>query len=133
MEMSASFSVGAVAYRHDIREGELPKNVDPSLTKYNITFVDKLQGRSVEQYTNERMQGAVDEYNAKQKRADRKVKNYVDWHRKNGPRNRETSERTPLMYECQTARCGRRKMRIVFGDFAAEPRNDFGGRRMLAA
>ncbi len=99
MEMSASFSVGAVAYRHDIREGELPKNVDPSLTKYNITFVDKLQGRSVEQYTNERMQGAVDEYNAKQKRADRKVKNYVDWHRKNGPRNRETSERTPLMYE----------------------------------
>ena len=36
-------------------------------------------------------------------------------------------------YMCQTARCGRRKMRIVFGDFAAEPRNDFGGRRMLAA
>ena len=36
-------------------------------------------------------------------------------------------------YDCQTARCGRRKMRIVFGDFAAEPRNDFGGRRMLAA
>jgi hypothetical protein len=35
--------------------------------------------------------------------------------------------------DCQTARCGRRKMRIVFGDFAAEPRNDFGGRRMLAA
>ena len=35
--------------------------------------------------------------------------------------------------ECQTARCGRRKMRIVFGDFAAESRNDFGGRRMLAA
>ena len=39
----------------------------------------------------------------------------------------------PLKFGCQTARCGRRKMRIVFGDFAAELRNDFGGRRMLAA
>ena len=38
-----------------------------------------------------------------------------------------------ILHDCQTARCGRRKMRIVFGDFAAELRNDFGGRRMLAA
>ncbi|MBR3515880.1 MAG: hypothetical protein IKO10_06145 [Lachnospiraceae bacterium] len=44
-----------------------------------------------------------------------------------------SNQKDTSQVKCQTARCGRRKMRIVFGDFAAESRNDFGGRRMLAA
>ncbi|MCR5727207.1 MAG: plasmid recombination protein [Lachnospiraceae bacterium] len=100
-EISASFSTGHTAYHHDIREGDLPKNVDPKLSRYNVTLVDRLQGRTVEQYTNERLQPVIDEYNRKQKRNDRKIKiPYSEWHRKySKSKSRKTSAACPLVYE----------------------------------
>ena len=59
-EISASFSTGHVAYYHDIREGNPPKIVDPALSRYNCVLVDELHGRTIEQYTNERMQSYID-------------------------------------------------------------------------
>ena len=94
MEISASFSRGHVAYHHDVREGILPKNVDPELSKYNVIFRDRLQGKSIEDYTDERMQPFIDEYNAKQKRKDRRITTgYSDWHKLH------SKSGCPLVYE----------------------------------
>ena len=100
-EISASFSTGHVAYYHDIREGNPPKNVDPALSRYNCVLVDELHGRTIEQYTNERMQPYIDEYNRKQKRKDRKIKlPYSEWHFKySKSKSRETGLACPLVYE----------------------------------
>jgi hypothetical protein len=86
MEIAGSFSLGKVAPVHDvdIEYRSTLKNVDPSLTKNNIVYIDELQGRTIEQYTNDEMQPFIDEYDAKQKRKDRKImskyENYIDWH-----------------------------------------------------
>ncbi len=80
--LAGSMSRGKVARIHDLRIGEeLPANVDPTLVKDNVIFIDELKGRTIEQYTNDIMQPYIDEYNAKQKRKDRRIKsNYIDWH-----------------------------------------------------
>lgn len=72
MKIGASFSVGRVAYAHDVRITQT-NNVDESLSNQNVILCDKLLGRSVEEYTNERMQPAIDRYNAKQKRKNRQI------------------------------------------------------------
>lgn len=80
MAQTLSMSVGRVAVLHDIRE-ILSDNVDPTLSHNNMKLVDKLEpyGYDIEAYTNARFQPAIDAYNAKQTRADRrKTKPYVD-------------------------------------------------------
>lgn len=82
MKIGVSFSVGKVAYAHDVRESNcpLPKNVSQQLVCENVNLVDKLNGKSIEDYTNDRMRPYIDEYNAKQRRNDRKIKGeYVDY------------------------------------------------------
>lgn len=87
VELSGSMSRGRLAYLHDIRTSK-KANIDTELSKDNVILVDELQGRTLEEYTNDTMQKYVDEYNATQKRADRKIKDYVSWHtaqKKMGP------------------------------------------------
>ena len=57
MGKTVSMSVGRVAIFHDIRK-EISANVDHSLTKNNVIFIDKLSKHnySVESYTNSKFQ-----------------------------------------------------------------------------
>lgn len=73
MAKTISMSVGRVAIMHDIR-AEYSANVDPKRTKNNEIFVDRLKefNYDIEAYTNNRFQHAIDTYNAKQRRKDRK-------------------------------------------------------------
>lgn len=74
MRMSASCSYGATAIRHDNRE-YTPKNADKELEKDN-EYLIKSDGLR-EDY--EQIFGqALEEYNAKQKRSDRKINDYYD-------------------------------------------------------
>lgn len=66
-----SMSRGRTAIEHDLRV-YTPNNVDSTMTKYNKVLVNKLGGKSLEEYTNEYMKPYIDEYNYKQKRSDRK-------------------------------------------------------------
>ena len=101
MQVAGSMSVGRLAPSHTLgRDGirELSKNVTPELTKDNVILVDQLKGRSIEQYTNDRFQPVIDEYNARQTRGDRKIKTpYVDWHKNNGTL---CQGKMSLAYEC---------------------------------
>ncbi len=72
MEVGASFTVGHLAYAHDVRKTHTA-NVDTTLSSDNVVLIDRLQGRTIEEYTNEKMQPYIDAYNAKQKRSDRKI------------------------------------------------------------
>lgn len=77
-----SMSRGRTAIEHDLRV-YTPNNVDSSMTKYNKVLVNKLEGKSLEEYTNEYMKPYIDEYNKKQRRSDRKksydyAKKYVE-------------------------------------------------------
>lgn len=77
---------------------ELSKNVTPELTKDNVVLTDILNGRTIEEYTNQRFQPVIDQFNAKQKRNDRKIKTpYVEWHKNNG---NLTQGKVSLAYEC---------------------------------
>lgn len=79
-EMAASFSLGKVAYWHDMmRESD---NIDRRLSGDNVVLADELKGQSIEAYTNEKFKHVIDEYNAKQRRKDRREINYVSWHNK---------------------------------------------------
>lgn len=73
MAKTISMSVGRVAIMHDIR-AEYSANVDPTRTHNNEIFVDRLKAFNydIEAYTNNRFQHAIDTYNAKQRREDRK-------------------------------------------------------------
>lgn len=64
MGKTISMSVGRVAIYHDIRK-EISANVDSSLTKNNVIFIDKLaeHSYSVESYTNAKFQPYIDLYN----------------------------------------------------------------------
>lgn len=64
MGKTVSMSVGRVAIFHDIRK-EISANVDHSLTKNNVIFIDKLSKHnySVESYTNSKFQPYIDLYN----------------------------------------------------------------------
>ena len=72
MQVAVSMSVGRVAQMHDMRKSLTP-NVDASLSQDNLVLMNRLRNRSIEEYTNQRMQQYIDEYNSKQKRADRKI------------------------------------------------------------
>lgn len=81
MGQTVSVSVGRVAIDHDIRE-TISENVDPSLIHQNEIFIDKLKDfdYDVVAYTNAKFQPDIDEHNAKQKRADRKINTtYVEY------------------------------------------------------
>ena len=101
MKIAGSMSVGRIATKHTLAiDGvrRLSRNVDSSLTKDNEILVDELNGKTIEEYTNEIFQPVIDEYNAKQKRNDRKIKtSYVEWHKNNG---NLTQGKMSLAYEC---------------------------------
>ena len=63
MEIGAGFSLGRVAYNHDMRIGKLSNNIDPSRTKDNIVLVDNLKGKTIEEFIDAGMQKWIDEYN----------------------------------------------------------------------
>ncbi|MCM1329530.1 MAG: plasmid recombination protein [Ruminococcus sp.] len=67
---SISHCQGKGSLSHNNREFH-PKNVDPSRTPNNIIFVKKPIGTTYEKLFG----AAVERYNAKQKRSDRKIKN----------------------------------------------------------
>lgn len=101
-EIATSFSTGKIAYEHDIRKGESPNNVDRERIKDNVILIDNLQGRTIEQFTNDEMQPYINEYNSKQKRADRKINTtYTEWHKNNGryTQNARTLEDIKFAYE----------------------------------
>ena len=81
MEIGAGFSVGRVAYYHDMRIGKLPKNIDPSRIKDDIILVDNLKGKTIEQFVDQGMQKWIDDYN-KDKKPCRQIKTtYTEWHK----------------------------------------------------
>ena len=73
MNLSASFSTGKAAYKHDVKD-RTKKNIDQSLSKDNVVLKDVLQGKSIERYTDELMQPVIDKYNEKQQKESRKIK-----------------------------------------------------------
>lgn len=87
MQIGVSFSTGHVAPDHTFRKTHTP-NVNPRLSKDNVCLADNLQGKTVDQYTNDKMQPIIDDYNSKQKRKDRRINDtYSDYFRKQ-PKNR---------------------------------------------
>lgn len=81
-------SVGRLAPKHSLDlevVRPMSKNVDKALIKDDIILIDRLQGRSIEEYTNDRFRPVIDAYNKKQKRKDRRINcDYVEWHKNNG-------------------------------------------------
>jgi hypothetical protein len=76
MEATVSGSSGPVSVLHDCRiykPGKFPDNIDEELSKDNIYFVTCQNARAA---FNEFFQEDVDEYNEKQKRKDRQIKDY---------------------------------------------------------
>lgn len=71
IEQTISVSRGKTAIEHDLRE-HTPNNVDASMSKYNVVLINELGGKSLAEYTNEYMKPYIEEYNAKQRRSDRK-------------------------------------------------------------
>lgn len=73
MAQTISMSSGRIAIRHDIRDIFTP-NIDKSLTERNMILRDELKDfdYDLEKYTDAYFQPYLDEYNAKQKRDDRK-------------------------------------------------------------
>lgn len=73
MGKTISMSVGRLAPLHDVRL-DISANVDTGLTYRNAVFIDKLAdfNYSIEAYTDAKFQDAIDEYNQKQVREDRK-------------------------------------------------------------
>lgn len=91
-EISGSMSRGNVATKHTLRTtNRLPENIDQSLTPDNIIIIDELHGKSVEEWINKEMQSALEEYDAKQPRFDRKLipqyGDYLSWHKENNKHN----------------------------------------------
>ena len=82
MKIAASCSEGRVAKDHDFRKTKR-NNVDSSLSQDNHIFIDRLQGKSIESYTNEKMQGYIDEYNQGKKPSRQIKSDYVTWHNNN--------------------------------------------------
>lgn len=98
-EMSGSCSVGKLAPWHDFRHSH-KDNIDPELSKDNITIINNLMGEdgqlmTLEQYTDKRFQPMIDQYNAKQKQPCRRIKQpYTEYfHGQKG------NEGKPLAYE----------------------------------
>lgn len=92
MKVAASMSVGRLAPKHSLDiDGirAISPNVTPSLIKDDIIIIDRLKRpvgshMTIEEYTDQRFQPYVDQYNAKQRRKDRKIQTgYCEWHRSN--------------------------------------------------
>lgn len=99
MEIRTSFSRGAVAIEHDLKDDKrkLSKNVSSELTKDNVVLINELKDYSINEYINKIMQPVIDEYNASQKRNDRKIKtDYVTYWKNNKNLSKENSK---LAYE----------------------------------
>lgn len=74
MGMTVSCSSGRVALRHDARD-HMPDNADPEKTVDNVYI---MTCDNLETTFNEIFQQSVDEYNMRQKRSDRVIKNYYN-------------------------------------------------------
>lgn len=102
MELANGFSLGRVAYWHDVDKKQRAKlnNVDPRLTKLNVVLVDNIKGRTIEQFTNDEFQPIVDDYN-KGKKNCRQIKGtYTDWHRSDKVMTQNTKpEDVEFVYE----------------------------------
>ena len=69
--ISGSASVGNVSPWHDLRNEKsknLPKNVEPTLTKDNVIFINDLNGKKPEERIDEIYKKYIDEFNEKTKR-----------------------------------------------------------------
>lgn len=99
MKVSASCSMGREAYLHDVRLSHTD-NVSMELSKDNVVLIDELQKipqrdeqgkrlsiqQRIEHYINSKLDPFIEQYNQKQKRKDRKIKeeHYTDWHNNQG-------------------------------------------------
>lgn len=70
-EQTVSVSRGRTVIEHDLRD-YTPNNVNGLMTPFNVVLINELGGRTLAEYTNDYMKPYIDEYNAKQKRSDRK-------------------------------------------------------------
>lgn len=95
-KIKGSVSVGKIAYKHDIRKS-LKNNVTPELSSDNVILIDKLQGMSIEEYTDKKMQSIVNEYNSHQKKKCRRLSTYCEWH-KNKKKNVELAYEAVIQY-----------------------------------
>ena len=73
MERTISFMNGEGSIGHNTRSF-IAKNVDASRTKDNIILINE----DIKQVYHKLFDKALDEYNAKQKRKDRQIKNYYE-------------------------------------------------------
>lgn len=71
--LSVSFRIGDGVLEHNNREF-LPKNADPARTPDNVTYIN----RDLRKLYDELFDDALEEYNQKQKRADRKIWDYYE-------------------------------------------------------
>lgn len=99
MGTSCSFSNGKLAPWHDFRLST-KDNINPELSGDNIALVNNLAKEngdimSLEEYTDKRFQGVIDEYNAKQKKPCRRIKEGYSKHFKGDKSN----DGKPLAYE----------------------------------
>lgn len=105
MKIAASMSVGRLAPKHSLNiDGirAISKNVTPKLIKDDVVLIDRLRSQdgkhlTIEEYTDHHFQPYIDQYNAKQRRADRQIQTgYCEWHRGNGTLSQGKGE---LAYE----------------------------------
>lgn len=84
--VGCSFSIGHTAYAHDVRLNQEKNSINKSLVKDNIILIDDVKAngcQTPDERINQIMQPYIDEYNAQQKRSDRKINdNYCDYWRK---------------------------------------------------
>lgn len=102
MELANGFSLGRVAYWHDVDKKQRAKlnNIDPRLTKFNVVLVDNIKGRTIEQFTNDEFQPIIEDYN-KNKKNCRQIKGtYTEWHRNDKVMTQNTKpENVEFSYE----------------------------------
>ena len=58
MGLTVSMSRGRIAIEHDLRQ-YIPNNVDENMTQFNKVLIDKLQGKTLAEYTNEYMKPKI--------------------------------------------------------------------------
>lgn len=105
MKIAASFSMGRLAPKHDLNihgSRAMSPNVTPNLIKNDVILVDHLRThtgayQSIDEYTDNKLQPYIDQYNAKQRRQNRCITTgYSEWHRSNGTLSQGKGE---LAYE----------------------------------
>lgn len=99
MKVKVGFSHDKTAYKHDIEQEyrKYSRNVSVDLSNDNVVICDRILGRSEEEYINGIMQPVIEEYNATQKRSDRKIKKpYCEYWKENKNLNKGSNK---LIYE----------------------------------